>query len=76
VKAASDLLKHLLMQGFNIKPQTYADTFLQAGRNRLVHDDEAIDPSRVFAAAAGHGHPSANLSRDQGPPPRHDRRRC
>jgi hypothetical protein len=47
VQAASDLLKHLLMQGFNIKPQTYADTFLQAGRNRLVHDDEAIDPSRV-----------------------------
>ena len=80
VEAASDLLKHLLMQGFNIKPQTYADTFLQAGRNglrnRLVHDDEAIDPSRVFAAAAGHGHPNANLSRDQGPPPRHDRRRC
>ena len=54
VEAASDLLEHLLVQRFNIKPQTYADTFLQAGR----------------------GHPSANLSRDQGPPPRHDRRRC
>ena len=47
VEAASDLLEHLLVQGFNIKPQTYADTFLQAGSNRLVHDDEAIDPSRV-----------------------------
>ena len=50
VEAASDLLEHLLVQGFNIKPQTYADTFLQAGRNRLVHDDEAIDPSRGYAA--------------------------
>jgi uncharacterized protein YutE (UPF0331/DUF86 family) len=65
VEAASDLLEHLLVQRFNIKPQTYADTFLQAGRNglipmdlaqrlvpaaglrnRLVHDYEAIDPSR------------------------------
>ena len=69
VEAASDLLEHLLVQRFNIKPQTYADTFLQAGRNglipmdlaqglvpaaglrnRLVHDYEAIDPSRVYAA--------------------------
>lgn len=69
VEAASDLLEHLLVQGYNIKPQTYADTFLQAGRhdlipmdlaqrlvpaaglrNRLVHDYEAIDPSRVHAA--------------------------
>ena len=69
VEAASDLLEHLLVQRFNIKPQTYADTFLQAGRNglipmdlaqrlvpaaglrnRLVHDYEAIDPRRVYAA--------------------------
>jgi uncharacterized protein YutE (UPF0331/DUF86 family) len=69
VEAASDLLEHLLVQRFNIKPQTYADTFLQAGRNglipmdlaqrlvpaaglrnRLVHDYDAIDPSRVYAA--------------------------
>lgn len=69
VEAASDLLEHLLVQGFNSRPQTYAETFLLAGshnlipidlaqrlvpaaglRNRLVHDYEAIDPSRVHAA--------------------------
>ena len=53
-EAASDLLKHLLVQGVNIKPQTYAHMLLQAGRNglrnRLVHDYEAIDPSRVYGA--------------------------
>ena len=71
VEAASDLLEHLLVQEFNSKPQTYADTFRLAGqhgviptalaqrllpaaglRNRLVHDYEAIDPSRVHAAMA------------------------
>ena len=65
VEAASDLL----VQGSGRQPQTYADTFIQAGqaglisptlaqrlvpaaglRNRLVHDYEAIDPSRVHAA--------------------------
>ena len=69
VEAASDLLEHLLVQEFNSKPQTYAETFQLAGqhqlipmelaqrlipaaglRNRLVHDYEAIDPSRVHAA--------------------------
>ena len=68
VEAASDLLEHLLVQGSGRQPQTYADTFIQAGqaglisptlaqrlvpaaglRNRLVHDYEAIDPSRVHA---------------------------
>lgn len=69
VEAASDLLEPLLVQGSGRQPQTYADTFIQAGqaglisptlaqrlvpaaglRNRLVHDYEAIDPSRVHAA--------------------------
>ena len=58
-----------LVQEFNSKPQTYAETFQLAGQhqlipmelaqrlipaaglhNRLVHDYEAIDPSRVHAA--------------------------
>jgi uncharacterized protein YutE (UPF0331/DUF86 family) len=71
VEAASDLLEHLLVQGFQFRPQTYAETFRLAGqtgligsdlaqrllpaaglRNRLVHDYEAIDPSRVHAAMA------------------------
>jgi uncharacterized protein YutE (UPF0331/DUF86 family) len=52
VEAASDLLEHLLVQASDVRPQTYADTFLQAAglRNRLVHDYEAIDPRRVHAA--------------------------
>lgn len=69
VEAASDLLEHLLVQASDVRPQTYADTFFQAGqqhwismnlairlvpaaglRNRLVHDYEAIDPRRVYAA--------------------------
>ena len=69
VEAASDLLEHQLVQEFNSKPETYADSFLLAGRqglipmelaqrlvpaaglrNRLVHNYEAIDASRVHAA--------------------------
>ena len=36
VEAASDLLEHLLVQGSGRQPQTYADTFIQAGQAGLI----------------------------------------
>lgn len=36
VEAASDLLEHLLVQVSGRQPQTYADTFLQAGQEGLI----------------------------------------
>ncbi|WP_353090300.1 DUF86 domain-containing protein [Synechococcus lacustris] len=86
IEAASDLLQHLLVQSFQSKPQTYADTFLLAGqkglisislaqrlvpaaglRNRLVHDYEAIDPSRIHAAMAIAGRDLGELSEELAP---------
>lgn len=36
VEAASDALEHLLVQGCNKRPQTYAETFLEAGAMGLI----------------------------------------
>ena len=48
VEAASDLLEHLLVQGSNSKPQTYADTFRLAGQHGLITADLA---ERLLPAA-------------------------
>ena len=48
VEAASDLLEHLLVQGYNSKPQTYADTFRLAGQHGLITADLA---ERLLPAA-------------------------
>ena len=42
VEAASDLLEHLLVQASDIRPQTYADTFLQAGQQHWISMDLAL----------------------------------
>jgi uncharacterized protein YutE (UPF0331/DUF86 family) len=49
VEAASDLLEHLLVQGSAIRPQTYADTFLQAGQ----HDWISMELAQRLVPAAG-----------------------
>jgi len=36
VEAASDLLEHVLVREYNRCPQTYAETFLQAGATGLI----------------------------------------
>lgn len=49
VEAASDLLEHLLVQTCNKRPQTYAETFLEAGANSLI----TMDLAQRLVPAAG-----------------------
>ena len=49
VEAASDLLEHLLVQGFGSTPQSYAETFLQAGQHGLI----PVDLAQQLVPAAG-----------------------
>ena len=43
------LLEHLLVQGCGSTPQSYADTFLQAGQNGLI----PVDLAQKLVPAAG-----------------------
>jgi uncharacterized protein YutE (UPF0331/DUF86 family) len=49
VEAASDALEHLLVQGCNKRPQTYAETFLEAGAAGLI----TLDLAQRLVPAAG-----------------------
>jgi uncharacterized protein YutE (UPF0331/DUF86 family) len=49
VEAATDLLEHLLVQASQVRPQTYADTFLQAGQQGWI----SMELAQRLVPAAG-----------------------
>jgi len=49
VEAATDLLEHLLVQASQVRPQTYADTFLQAGQHGWI----SMELAQRLVPAAG-----------------------
>jgi len=65
VEAASDLLQHLLVQSFQSKPQTYADTFLLAGQKGLI--SISLAQRLVPAAMAIAGRDLGELSEELAP---------